>query len=789
MLAALLGLSLGLAAQRAFGSGNLSVRLTGVDDSRFPQVAAYLAVTDDNGWPLSGLAADHFAVVEGQTTITPKAMRVESVADLPLTAVLALDVSVDKSPFVDVQTAALQFANTLGPNDRVGLLTFADQVEMTQPIGVDVETLKAAIANLNPGGNYTALNDAVAEAARQVAGQEGEGHRAIILITDNVDNAKALGADEALTVAREADVPLFAFGFGKANADVLSAFAVPTGGRAILMARPSELNTQMRLLGLALRQGYRVTFNSTLQADNRTHSFSVLVKAQDLSGEVTANFTARPSPVTVKGPGFDTQQPVQGRVFAFAEVEAASAIRSVEFFLDGQSAGAARSAPYSLDLDISALAPGTHTLVIRATDANGNVGEQETNFIVAEPLPLSVALSASPHQTLEQGATVTLAAIPQTSGQVKRLEFWLDGQSLGVVETAPYTLTLNTGRFAIGEHTALVTVNDSRGQQAQANVTLTLTTPAWRVWLRYAGLGLGWLGVALLAILAPVVSLRMLATQRARIQGLALVELENTGNTRGRFDVKFVDEANNTLSAEFLLHGEKLPGASQRTVTPALVIAAPALTTGGANGHKPAADEPKPKASFSAWGGLVQPVLDLVATLGMMLPGALGQSFARFSSTARQAQYTATSAQYVSSQMKTVGAAGQGAAVSAPVAEPMPAPERVAVATAPSAKPAKGGKPAPQEISGWYQTPEMEAGETLSLHLRLTPRGRVRSQPYPFRVLARASARDDATRFAERGSIRIKGLSFFQRLWPFVVFLIFMGLAVVGAFLMLTRLG
>ena len=57
-----------------------------------------------------------------------------------------------------IQAAAADFVAALGPNDKVALLSFYDQVDEVQGFTNDKGLLTSAINNLTAGGNGTEFN-------------------------------------------------------------------------------------------------------------------------------------------------------------------------------------------------------------------------------------------------------------------------------------------------------------------------------------------------------------------------------------------------------------------------------------------------------------------------------------------------------------------------------------------------------------------------------------------------------------------------------------------------------
>ncbi len=93
-------------------------------------------------------------------------------------------------------TAVRAFVDGVPDGTRLGIVAFAGGAGVVQPLADDKDVLREAIGRIPPPNGGTAIGDALAAAARLLP---PSGRRAIVLITDGVNNA---GADP-LAVARD----------------------------------------------------------------------------------------------------------------------------------------------------------------------------------------------------------------------------------------------------------------------------------------------------------------------------------------------------------------------------------------------------------------------------------------------------------------------------------------------------------------------------------------------------------------------------------------------------------
>ena len=91
--------------------------------------------------------------------------------------------------------------------DEAGLFTFDRVLHEVVPFSTDTTLLRDGLGRIDPFGS-TSLHDAVAAAARTLA-ERPSSRRAVVAITDGVDNSSRLTAAAASGVATSIDVPVY----------------------------------------------------------------------------------------------------------------------------------------------------------------------------------------------------------------------------------------------------------------------------------------------------------------------------------------------------------------------------------------------------------------------------------------------------------------------------------------------------------------------------------------------------------------------------------------------------
>lgn len=171
-------------------------------------VSVGATVRDRRGRLVGGLTATDFVVLDqGQERVITN-FEVERV---PVSVAILFDIS--GSMKIGDRTSAAKFAaynviSALEPGrDEAALFAFDSRLQEVAPFSVDTRALRGALGDVDPFG-ATSLHDAIAAAARRVAGRTGR-RRAVVVLTDGVDTASRLSPAEVSGIASAIDVPVY----------------------------------------------------------------------------------------------------------------------------------------------------------------------------------------------------------------------------------------------------------------------------------------------------------------------------------------------------------------------------------------------------------------------------------------------------------------------------------------------------------------------------------------------------------------------------------------------------
>lgn len=250
------------------------------------------SVEDKRGRIVTGLKVDDFTLTDERVPQKIKYFSVES--DEPVAIAFVLDVSgsMRQSGKLDAAKEAVRFfVDQLRPQDRFALICFADnQVSWVTEFTSDRDRFLDRL-NVQEGYGRTALNDAVA-AIPKLVDESTTGRKAIVLITDGVDNASKLTVEQSVVTARKVEVPIFTVGFTtlpwedrkKAkdlgfNMAVLQMFADQTGGALFVVRDPDEMKEAVSRISTDLRHQYLIGYSPGLARwDGRFRSVQLVAR-------------------------------------------------------------------------------------------------------------------------------------------------------------------------------------------------------------------------------------------------------------------------------------------------------------------------------------------------------------------------------------------------------------------------------------------------------------------------------------------------------------------------------
>lgn len=237
----------------------------------------------------------------------------ERTSDAPVSYTILLDVSGSMALAGKMEGARTALNSLLArrlPRDDFSLHFFsAGEVREVVPFTRDVTKILTPVFRVEPYGK-TAFFDALARMPdKTILGENGS--RAIILITDGLDNASSISRDELRALLARVDVPVYALGLrhdapsrnAKAlpadawtDTRLLSEIAGSTGGRAFITSDLAELERAISAIQKDLRSQYLVGFAPTGKGAARFRTISLKLAGSARSVRVRSGYQGTEPP-------------------------------------------------------------------------------------------------------------------------------------------------------------------------------------------------------------------------------------------------------------------------------------------------------------------------------------------------------------------------------------------------------------------------------------------------------------------------------------------------------------
>ena len=249
--------------------------------SNAEEVRLTFTVTDQYRQPVTGLKPDQVVVFDGSEPANPTDFRADS--ELPLHLALLVDRSDSLSKYLtQEQRVAAQLATSLlRPEDQAFVAGFGTTMAPLEPLTADGGAV-GRVMDHRAKAELTALFDALMQCAKEFPrSEERLERRAIILLSDGLDNYSMHSLTEVVEAAQRADIPIFAITVHSTDGDsVLQALAALTGGRMFTVSRSQSLESAFAEIERALRSQYTVTFRP-IDRNGKFHPLHLFVQGAE----------------------------------------------------------------------------------------------------------------------------------------------------------------------------------------------------------------------------------------------------------------------------------------------------------------------------------------------------------------------------------------------------------------------------------------------------------------------------------------------------------------------------
>ena len=259
-------------------------------------ISIAVTVQDKKGRYINDLTKEDFSIYENNEKRDLTYFNHDFKAPLSLTVLLDVSGSMAIQDKLKESKESLRYLATflLGLDDEFSLLIFADgEVEVGMNFSNNKNYFLAVLEKTEAYGQ-TALNDAVT-VTPEFANKGNNEKRAILLITDGIENDSQYSHYQAVEIARRVDIPIFTIGYKIPLSDQylkkykhspsltsfgivysLERFSRATGGKAFFINQAEELKTALREIKKELSHQYILGYTSYRNQENEYREIKVI---------------------------------------------------------------------------------------------------------------------------------------------------------------------------------------------------------------------------------------------------------------------------------------------------------------------------------------------------------------------------------------------------------------------------------------------------------------------------------------------------------------------------------
>ena len=258
---------------------------------QFPRIDVVVRLAGADGAPVALKSKDLRLFSSGAQVAGGSSLRTFAETGYGVKAILALDLSGSMSgaPLAAVRSTMARFVNQARDQDRVEVLTIADDTRVEVPFGADKTTLAERLKNVSSRGTLTRLYDGMLFATEQLEGAP-PALRQLTVISDGHDEGSKHSIDEVIQQAIADKVQIDSIGLSRSHPEFLKTLehiSQATGGRYAHANSPQELDALIDQGIRALQATPVVAFKTeNLAADGLTRKVELRWQPGNLAASV-----------------------------------------------------------------------------------------------------------------------------------------------------------------------------------------------------------------------------------------------------------------------------------------------------------------------------------------------------------------------------------------------------------------------------------------------------------------------------------------------------------------------
>jgi Ca-activated chloride channel family protein len=248
-----------------------------------------VTVVDRRGAMVNGLASDAFTLTEDGVR---QPVRAFSEEDAPVSMGIVLDLSGSMKGFLDAAKESLRsLMNDANPADEAFLNAVSTRPRAYSGFTADFDDILHRVAFENAGGD-TALVDTIYGSLQELRSGRHP-RKALLVISDGMDNHSRYSRQELLELAMESDAQVYTIAVGNAAAPFskpiqqaeekrgllfLDELSAKTGGMSFIVRGQTDIAEAAASIGRALRNQYTIGYVPATGRNGQWHRIKVKVE-------------------------------------------------------------------------------------------------------------------------------------------------------------------------------------------------------------------------------------------------------------------------------------------------------------------------------------------------------------------------------------------------------------------------------------------------------------------------------------------------------------------------------
>ncbi len=282
-----------LIAVSAYGEPYITIKK--IDPvSLYPVIELEVSIADRSGKSPEDISEENILLYEDGFRIVNqlKMERIKNADDI-FSLVFSIDSSrsISRKFLTRIKSDASMIVNSMGPEDRLSVYRFNDEVKLVSSFTTDKKRIIENIKGIKRHGNRTLLYNSIFDSLEVLEKIQGN-RKAVIVFTDGKDEGSSVNEEDVIKMAKSGGLPVFFICLKTSkNIRKMSRISKLTGGRLVYSSDNENIAGIVKTLLSSIKERYKIKYRSALKRDGKDHSVEVKLKYDRLRDNHKVFFT------------------------------------------------------------------------------------------------------------------------------------------------------------------------------------------------------------------------------------------------------------------------------------------------------------------------------------------------------------------------------------------------------------------------------------------------------------------------------------------------------------------